>query len=565
MLNSNSLFSILSIITLLITLVNTLSIDVSKVEKIKQDDKFDDDFYLIYVNNNMKNTHNKRHISTTDFIDSLVSEIHELIVDNVDTYKDPDVLDELSEEDTKLKKRDSEVKYLVDYGESSYVYPISTTESKTILYAYLSNTLIPIIKAKPEIIDVVRNEKFDQYTKYEIDVIKDETGWSDVAVRENAPLHLSIISQGEYNETRVGKYDRNFYYPTTAGEDIDLFILDIGFNFNHPEFSNKHERIVTCLFNVTKAKVIESNSDSYCFGKTISSHGTTVAEVAAGKTSGVAKKANIYGILLDGIESGNVISAIEYIKAHHYRPNKAIFNLSYGSIREINRSKPIKEDTQRVNELFDELVEDGAIIFTSAGNEGELAYNVTYNKQSLPCLYNYTICVGGISNVETEYLKTHVKYSDVTTYEIDEESNYGYGVDIYAPFSAHLKYTNHDNQLREVVSRGTSIASPITAGVAATIMSEHPDVKFNKTLMLEYLYKIGQKGIIKGLPDNVPNVLLNNGKHLVYSRNDIYYGCGTLAGNQHCSNNQCCSKNGHCGTGIDFCSHECQSEFRNCN
>ncbi|OUM65181.1 carbohydrate-binding module family 18 protein [Piromyces sp. E2] len=562
---NNSIFTLLFIITLLLTFTNGLSIDLSKKDKIEQDNKFDDDFYLIYVDNTKKAKHNKRQ-ETSEFIDELVNEIHNLIVNNVDTYKDPEILQELNEEDTRLKKRDSEVRYLVDYGDSSYVYPISTTETKTVLYAYLSNSLIPIIKSKPEIIDVVANEKYEEHTVYNIDDIKDETHWDDVAVRENAPLHLSIISQGEYNETRVGKYDKNYYYPKSAGEDIDLFILDVGFNFNHPEFSNKNERNIKCLFNITRAKVIESNSDIYCFGQTLSNHGTKVAECAAGKNHGVANKANIYAVLLDGIESGNVISALEYIKKHFYRPHKAIFNLSYGSIRPINRTTPASENTQRVNELFEELVDDGALVFTSAGNEGELSYNVTYNQQSLPCLYNYTICVGGINNVEQKYFNTHVKYSDVVTYEVDKDSNYGYGVDIYAPFNVFVKYQSHDtSKNKEEIARGTSFSSPIAAGIAATILSDHPDIEFNKTSMLNYLYKIGQKGIIRGLPEGVPNVLINNGKHIVYSKNDKYYGCGILAGNQKCSNNQCCSKNGYCGTDSEFCSHGCQSEFGVCH
>ncbi|ORX52631.1 subtilisin-like protein, partial [Piromyces finnis] len=253
-----------------------------------------------------------------------------------------------------------------------------------------------MIKSRPEVIDVVPNEVYEPNSIYDIEEIKEETGWNNVMVRENAPLHLSIISQGEFNESRVDKYDKNYYYPESAGKDIDLYILDVGFNFNHPEFSNKNERIIKCLFNITKAKVVEANSDIYCFNKKQSSHGTTVAEAAAGKEHGAARKANIYAVLFEDITSANVISALEYIKENLFRPYKSIFNLSYGYIKEIQRSSPISKTTSRVNELFEELTEAGSVIFTSAGNEGELSYNVTYNKQSIPCLENYTICVGGI-------------------------------------------------------------------------------------------------------------------------------------------------------------------------
>jgi len=33
-------------------------------------------------------------------------------------------------------------------------------------------------------------------------------------------------------------YLMKIYYPSSAGEDINIFILDNGFNFNYTEFSN---------------------------------------------------------------------------------------------------------------------------------------------------------------------------------------------------------------------------------------------------------------------------------------------------------------------------------------
>ncbi|ORX52630.1 hypothetical protein BCR36DRAFT_286490 [Piromyces finnis] len=52
---------------------------------------------------------------------------------------------------------------------------------------------------------------------------------------------------------------------------------------------------------------------------------------------------------------------------------------------------------------------------------------------------------------------------------------------------------------------------------------------------------------------------------MVYSKNGKYHGCGHLAGNQKCPNNECCSKDGHCGIGSEFCDYGCQPNFGFCN
>ncbi|ORX36989.1 hypothetical protein BCR36DRAFT_313511 [Piromyces finnis] len=98
-------------------------------------------------------------------------------------------------------------------------------------------------------------------------------------------------------------------------------------------------------------------------------------------------------------------------------------------------------------------------------------------------------------------------------------------------------------------------------------MSENNDVKFNYTTVLNYLNKLGLKNIINGIKEG-PNLFINNGKHVVYSKDYIYYGCGINSGNQSCENNQCCGANGKCyNHSNDLCktSNGCQVEYGKCN
>ncbi|ORX43045.1 hypothetical protein BCR36DRAFT_304760, partial [Piromyces finnis] len=39
----------------------------------------------------------------------------------------------------------------------------------------------------------------------------------------NTEIHLSLISQCMFNEKLINKYDTDYYYPESSGEDIDIF------------------------------------------------------------------------------------------------------------------------------------------------------------------------------------------------------------------------------------------------------------------------------------------------------------------------------------------------------
>eukprot|EP00833_Pecoramyces_ruminatium_P008363 jgi/Orpsp1_1/1182395/evm.model.c7180000081125.1 len=105
-------------------------------------------------------------------------------------------------------------------------------------------------------------------------------------------------------------------------------------------------------------------------------------------------------------------------------------------------------------------------------------------------------------------------------YRVAHYSNYGKKVDIYAPGCFEVEYRDANGEDHKEIAHGTSFASPIVVGVAATIMSENPNIKFNSKKMLEYLTDIGEKNIIEGILEGDPNVFINNGKHSVYSGSD---------------------------------------------
>jgi len=309
----NLLFILGIIINVVINAVGASSIngylnnEHSKTIKREAKKSKDEFYYMIFIKNKVNKDQkiNKRE-AMEQFMNEIVDQINAIITENIDTYKYPSKLEEFKESpssSSSLTKRDTQ---------NDFAVPISSLDDRSIIYSYLSESVVELVEKIPNVIACVKDRpinffmdggnlkkskdvhKMDRYNQ-----ILNETQWSGVSVRENADAHLSLISQGKFDSNLVGKYDKNYYYPSSAGHDIDVFILDSGFNFRHPEFFNKKERTVKCAAIVTRKSIIPSPSDDVCEvtnGKLI--HGEAVSDIVGGLIHGVASKANIYGIAL---------------------------------------------------------------------------------------------------------------------------------------------------------------------------------------------------------------------------------------------------------------------------
>jgi len=500
-----------------------------KLSKAKQSISNDDEYYLIFVKNQFseyrvftdaKTTNQKREESSI-FIESLLDELNTLIIDNKDTYKHPEVLEEM-EEKSQLRKRSIEEGELTyHYDASDVIFPISSVNDTVVFYAYLSKKLAQEIAKKPNV-EACEPDTFAKYNEdnyyNEKDILK-ETGWKELMVRKPGDYHLSILSQGKHDNTIVNSYDHNYYYPKSAGRGANIVVIDSNFDFTHPEFTeNDGTRTVQCIGEIIDGKF--SKNDGPKCGNSKDYHGKVVSDIAAGYNHGVAPNANVYGIAVPINSKGNIgnshiLSALQIVYQTMNCKNLVV-NLSFGTT-------VAKESStyKQYSKVISSIKEKGGIVVASSGNGGKKLRSDSA-KLDIPCQLSDVICVGGTDN--------NPEISVDNAYKIAKDSNYGDGVNIYAPYYTIAEMIDSGSGQHIMVgANGTSFSCPLISGLIATIIGEHPNN--NNVQIIDQLIKQGEVVYYEGIKSYVAN----NGKHIVYSPDGKYKGCGIYSGNLPCT------------------------------
>lgn len=525
-----------------------------------------------------------------------MNEVYDIIVDNQETYakkngKLDEKLDELMET-SQLRKRgenknknkkyrfisrnkfqkNNKSNFLMKKDEeyipveSNLVIDVCPVLNYYVVIAYLSEEIVNKVKLLPNVINCTKsktltnyhaighdydlnhhhhnnNNIFNSSQYYNINEILNETHWNGVSILEHEfdvnyrNTHLSILSQGKYDSHSKIPYDNNYYYPSSAGKGIDIYIIDDGLDtsFSEENFDTYEgtpdERIIKCdgIFNDGHYNPAPNEKNCNIKSKFMASvnHGTFVAISALGAVNGAARKANLH-MLATHYKDYDQLSALEYIKQHAI-PHKTVVNISRGCEKYYDCFSPELQD--KINELVD----DGIIVFVAIGNTGsENCSNQSYNTG--------VIFVAAINNEEfrgeEEEGEDHLNMENV--YQIADYSSYGECVDLFSPGTIRVTDKTTDNIL--YMESGTSFASPIVAGLASTLMSDDPNTQYNYESMKEKLINLSLKDAIKGLDEATPNRLVNNGKRTIYGPTS----CSDPAGRNQCNTNECCSKYGFC-------------------
>lgn len=259
------------------------------------------------------------------------------------------------------------------------------------------------------------------------DISPDLTLYSlDIASQDNCPRHLARISL----EKKLGNGNLKYFYNTKKlGAGVNAYVIDSGISLTHPEFEGR----AVAGMDFTG----EGSGD-------LNGHGTHVAGLIGSRTFGVAKDVDI--IEVKALNSGGagslstIISAIEFTVNHRKKSGKpGVANLSLGATR--NRV---------LNQAVEAAVDTGLIMVVAAGNS-----NVNACLTS-PASSKAAITIGAI---------------DDRTDRIAPFSNWGDCVDVFA--SGVFVASVHSNSIfQPQILSGTSMASPIVAGLIATMLGD---------------------------------------------------------------------------------------------
>jgi subtilisin family serine protease len=293
----------------------------------------------------------------------------------------------------------------------------------------------------------------------------------DTMVRRNAVL---------WNLDRLDQHSPNLdgeYVPEGTGELASIYVIDTGIRYSHEEFEGRaHYSGFDAIDELTGS----DRKGSDCHG-----HGTHCAGTAAGKTYGVAKKANVYSVRALGCSGSGAVSGIvqgmDYIasqvdKGEHNGP--VIFSMSLG-VRE----------SDSLNAAVQRAMQKGIVAVGASGNQGGDS-----------CDYSPASARVGISVGATDKQDNAVSFS-----------NAGECTDIAAPGSAITSSHSECDTCTETLS-GTSMAAPHVAGYMAVLLSLNPHMTAieAKDHMIKQSTKdvVGLAAISSSLASRTPNRFL---------------------------------------------------------
>lgn len=233
----------------------------------------------------------------------------------------------------------------------------------------------------------------------------------------------------------------NIYNPSGDGEDVDIYIIDTGVRASHEEFEG---RVQYAGFDAVDFLTASTNHGVDCNG-----HGTHCAGVAAGKTYGVAKKANIYNMrALDcegvGAVSGIVMGIDKIIKYVQTRKD--------GRPVVISQSLGVKT-SHSLDQAIIHAVKAGITCVGASGNQASNSCNYS------PASSRVGIAVGATNKED----------------QLAVFTNIGECTDLMAPGVAIKSATMECDTCTKTLS-GTSMAAPHVAGNAAIILSQNPQL-----------------------------------------------------------------------------------------
>ncbi len=319
------------------------------------------------------------------------------------------------------------------------VLEIISSGSGRVAFEYSSALNGITAEISPDILRKVRQDGRIKYIEQDqkVHVDDEETPFTTQSL-DDAPLSWGLDRLDQVTLP----LDNNFYYPSSAGVGVNIYIIDSGIRNTHENFNGR----VSLDFDAI------GGSTPYAYD--MYGHGTHVAGIAAGLFTGVARRANLHSVrVLDSFGEGTtsqVIAGIDWVAMNHIKP--AVANMSIGGGGSLTEDMAINK-----------AIAKGVTFVVSAGNSGE---NPTYADA---CRYSPARVPGAITVGATDSVDTRASFS-----------NYGNCVDIFAPGVKIYSSTNQsdtsyaDMKDTEQSWSGTSMSTAHVTGVVALYLAANP-------------------------------------------------------------------------------------------
>lgn len=257
--------------------------------------------------------------------------------------------------------------------------------------------------------------------------------------------------------------DGRYRAPASGGRGVTVYVIDTGVRTSHRDFGGRAGDGWDFVDDDRTAA--DGNG-----------HGTHVAGTVAGATFGVAPKARIVSVrVLDDRGRGTtarVIAGIDWVTRHARRP--AVANLSVGGPHNAQLDAAVRAS-----------IASGVTFTVAAGNDGMPAGLFS------PGDVKEAITVGATGRNDAR-----ARFSD-----------FGASVDLFAPGVGIVSASYASDTARATYS-GTSMASPLVAGIAALYLSENPEASpatVSKALAKNAAHgKVSARGL--GSPDELAQV-----------------------------------------------------------
>lgn len=246
-----------------------------------------------------------------------------------------------------------------------------------------------------------------------------------------------------------------------TGKGVTIAFIDTGIN-SHLDFKlSKNRLIAFCDF----VNGYEKNYDD-------NGHGTFVAGVATGsgllslsKYSGVAPDANIISLKALN-EKGEatavtILEAMQWVFDNYERYNIKVVCMSFGS-EPLGYNDPIMKGAER-------LWQEGITIVSAGGNSGPERETI-----KSPGVSQKIITVGGLNDNRNEFGKYDESKFDVAEFSSRGPAFSRVKPDLIAP-SVNITSCSYKGGYKQM--SGTSVATPMVAGICALIYEKYPMAK----------------------------------------------------------------------------------------